>query len=91
MINTVVNQDKINHYCGIVGIISSKEINIPEKLFYPLFSIQHRGQESCGISYTKKNKIITYRDLGMVGKTLSHYLSEDHPSKSGIAHTRYST
>lgn len=91
MINTDVNPDKINHYCGIVGLVSKNEINIPEKLFYPIFSLQHRGQESCGITYAKKDKLITYKDLGMIGKTLSHYLNENHPSKAGIAHTRYST
>ncbi len=93
MINISVqdNDDSLKHYCGIVGLISRKEINIPEKLFYPLFSLQHRGQEGCGITYFKKNKLITYKDLGMIEDTLSHYLKEDHPSNSGIAHVRYST
>ncbi|MBN1412174.1 MAG: amidophosphoribosyltransferase [Spirochaetales bacterium] len=83
--------DKIYHECGITGIISNTRINIPEKLFYPLFSLQHRGQESCGITYLKKKKLVTYKDLGMVSTVLSHYLSEEHPSKIGIGHVRYST
>ena len=93
MINSNVqhNGDSLKHYCGIVGLISRNEINIPEKLFYPLFSLQHRGQEGCGITYSKKDKLVTYKDLGMIGKTLSHYLKENHPSNSGIAHVRYST
>ncbi|MCD6122412.1 MAG: amidophosphoribosyltransferase [Spirochaetales bacterium] len=79
------------HFCGIAGIFSKKEINIPEKLFYALYSLQHRGQESCGIAYRKHNHITAYKDLGMVTTVLSHYLKEDHPSHAGIGHVRYST
>jgi amidophosphoribosyltransferase len=79
------------HNCGIAGIISNHEINIPEKLFYPLFALQHRGQESCGISYFRHGRLITYKHLGIVSNVLSHYLREDHPSFMGIGHVRYST
>ena len=83
--------ENIGHNCGIVGIYSKKNINIPEKLFYPLFSLQHRGQESCGISYYRNERHVTYKDLGMVGHVLSHYINENHPSRIGIGHVRYST
>ncbi|MBN2534838.1 MAG: amidophosphoribosyltransferase [Spirochaetales bacterium] len=80
------------HHCGIVGIYSHKKINVPKELFYPLFSLQHRGQESCGIAYHhSRGQLITYKDLGMVGNVLSHYLTETHSSYTGIGHVRYST
>jgi amidophosphoribosyltransferase len=85
------HEDKPRHYCGIAGIGSPFEINLPEKLFYPLFALQHRGQESAGISYNNKGELIFYKDLGMVTQVLSHYLKENHPSKVGIGHVRYST
>ena len=81
----------MRHSCGLVGIWSAKEINMPEQLFYPLFSLQHRGQESAGIAYLRDGVPVTYKDLGMVSSVLSHYLSESHPSRIGIAHVRYST
>lgn len=74
-----------------MGIYSHKEMNIPGNLFYPLFSLQHRGQESCGIAYRRHGNLIAYKDVGMVGSVLSHYLHEDHPSFIGIGHVRYST
>ncbi|MEW5816767.1 MAG: amidophosphoribosyltransferase [Spirochaetota bacterium] len=83
--------DSIYHKCGIVGIFSQKKENIPEKLFYSLFSLQHRGQESSGIAYKKGNEIVVYKDLGMVSTVLSRYLSENKPSNVGIGHVRYST
>jgi amidophosphoribosyltransferase len=84
-------RERIGHYCGVAGITSTREINIPEKLFYPLFALQHRGQESAGIAYNNRGQLIFYKDLGMVSNVLSRYLQEDHPSMVGIGHVRYST
>lgn len=64
---------------------------MPELLFYGLFSLQHRGQESAGLAYQRQGKIKSYRSVGMVSTALSHYLSESHPSRLGIGHVRYST
>ncbi|WP_187759802.1 amidophosphoribosyltransferase [Thiospirochaeta perfilievii] len=83
--------DKIKHYCGIVGIHSLSERNIPQDLFFPLFSLQHRGQEGAGISYLNNGKLVTYKDLGMVSDVLGRYLEEDRKSTVGIGHVRYST
>jgi len=82
---------KLKHHCGVVGLSSLKEINLPQRLFYPLFALQHRGQESCGLTYSRKGQLITYKDLGLVSQVLSHYLREEHPSQIGIGHVRYST
>jgi amidophosphoribosyltransferase len=74
-----------------VGISSLEEVNMPELLFYGLFSLQHRGQESAGLAYHRHGRIKSYRSVGMVANALSHYLSESHPSRVGIGHVRYST
>jgi amidophosphoribosyltransferase len=83
--------ESLRHHCGIVGISSQEEINMPEQLFYGLFSLQHRGQESAGLAYQSTGRIKSYRSVGMVTNALSHYLSESHPSRLGIGHVRYST
>ena len=82
---------KPKHFCGITGIYSETPVNIPEMLFYTLFSLQHRGQEAAGISYLKDGSIKTYKDLGMVPAVLSRYLQIDTSSNIGIGHVRYST
>jgi amidophosphoribosyltransferase len=91
MTNKTESSDHFKHFCGVAGIISDYEVNIPEMLFYPLFALQHRGQESCGISYKRHGRVTTYKHLGMVSSVLSHYLKEQHPSFLGIGHVRYST
>jgi len=83
--------DTLRHHCGVVGISSDREVNIPELLFYGLFSLQHRGQESAGLAYHRQGRIRSYRSVGMVANALSHYLSDEHPSRVGIGHVRYST
>ena len=75
----------------MVGIYSPVPQNIPEKLFYSLFALQHRGQESAGIAYRRKNKIAAYKDLGMVSTVLARYLTGERSSRVGIGHVRYST
>ncbi len=82
---------QIRHFCGIAGLRSDRPINVPEKLFYLLFSLQHRGQESCGICYERDGRLVTYKDVGMVSDVLSKYLGGPHLSPVGIGHVRYST
>jgi len=85
------SDDGLRHHCGVVGIYASEEQNIPEKLFYGLFSLQHRGQESAGIAYRNKDQLVAYKDLGMVSQVLGRYLAENRPTTVGIGHVRYST
>ena len=75
----------------MVGIFNADLDTIPEKLFYGLFSLQHRGQESAGIAYRKNEELVVYKDLGSVGTVLSKYLEEERMSSVGIGHVRYST
>lgn len=79
------------HHCGVAGFFNPSGSNIPARLFYSLFSLQHRGQESCGIAYRKGDRLVAYKDLGMVSTVLSRYLSEAKTSTVGIGHVRYST
>jgi len=66
----------LGYHRGVVGIHSRSDDIIPEKLFYGLFALQHRGQESAGIAYRKIGRLVAYKDLGMVSSALSRYLQE---------------
>jgi len=85
------DSDSIKHFCGVAGVFCENDDDIPAQLFYSLFALQHRGQESCGIAYRRDGKTIVYKDLGMVSQVLSHYLEKPRSSKVGIGHVRYST
>ena len=81
----------LGHHCGVAGIFAPKAQNLPELLFYMLFSLQHRGQESCGIAWEEDGSWRSKKDVGMVAPTLSAFAGEHHPSRLGIGHVRYST
>lgn len=85
------NTDSVKHFCGVAGVFCATEDDIPAQLFYSLFALQHRGQESCGIAYRRDGRTIVYKDLGMVSQVLSHYLEKPRSSTVGIGHVRYST
>ena len=40
---------KLNEECGVFGIYSKKKCDVASMVYYGLYALQHRGQESCGI------------------------------------------
>lgn len=73
--------------CGVFAALSE---NAPKKAYYALIALQHRGQESAGISVWK-HRIRTVAGRGLIqdvfnGKTLSSLRSN-----LAIGHVRYST
>lgn len=80
--------DKIRDKCGVFGISSSKPISI-QLIIEGLRLLQHRGQESAGISYSEDNKISTIKGLGLVDDVFKDNLTKF--VKNGIGHVRYST
>ncbi|HOJ64922.1 MAG TPA: amidophosphoribosyltransferase [Spirochaetota bacterium] len=84
--------DKLKEECGIIGICLNKESEqIIKDLYLGLFALQHRGQESCGISFIKNNKIEVIKKNGLVSSELFESLPFEEKSIAGIGHVRYST
>ena len=75
--------------CGIVGVYSNKDIS--KELYYALYSIQHRGQESCGMAVSSDNGIEYKKDMGLVGEVFKEEELEKLNGNFGIGHVRYST
>jgi len=65
---------------GVVGVYSGSNATL--KTYYNLFSVQHRGQESAGISAAGDHSIRTYTDEGMVMDVLGRKFVRSfiHPS-----------
>jgi len=81
----------LGHECGVAGVFSPVPADIPKTLFYMLFALQHRGQESCGMAWEEGGIWNSHRDLGMVAPVLGRFVEERHESRIGIGHVRYST
>jgi amidophosphoribosyltransferase len=75
--------------CGVFGIFGHPEAS---KLVYlGLYALQHRGQESCGITSTDGEKLISHRAMGLVADSFTEKELEGLPGKNAIGHVRYST
>jgi len=54
-----LNEDKLHEECGVVGVYTDNPDIASQLIYYGLFALQHRGQESAGIAINtgKKNRI----------------------------------
>lgn len=76
--------------CGVVGIYSKEKKNVATSLFYALYALQHRGQESCGIT-THDEDFHTEKGMGLVPEFFNLKKIEALTGNIGIGHVRYST
>ncbi len=76
--------------CGVIGIYSYDE-NITSKLtFFALYSLQHRGQESAGITVFG-DYINMHKGMGLVNEVFSKKKLEEMKGNVAVGHVRYST
>ena len=56
----------IHEECGVFGVFSPDNYDVARMTYYGLFSLQHRGQESCGIVVNDDGLFAAYKDVGLV-------------------------
>lgn len=82
--------NQLNEKCGIFGILGHPDAAVLTAV--GLHALQHRGQESAGITSFDGNKFYSERHLGLVG---DHYTNPETlsllPGNMAIGHVRYST
>ena len=79
----------VNHSCGVVAI--SADYDVASDIYTALMIIQHRGQESAGISVYNGAAIRTIKGQGLVNDAIPTGSLSKLPGKSGIGHVRYAT
>lgn len=78
--------------CGVLGIISPRTADVAELVYYGLYALQHRGQESCGIVVNDDGVFSSYKDLGLVGEVFSQDILSRLPKGTmAVGHVRYGT
>ena len=82
--------DKQHEECGVLGIYD-KHLDIPRYLYWGLFALQHRGQESGGIALTDGQDIHTFRGMGLISTVFANGVPDEEGGPVGIGHVRYST
>ena len=82
----------IHEECGVFGAIAKSNIDIGNLVYYGLYALQHRGQESCGIVVNDDGVFTSHKDLGLVGEVFSNDVLSTLPKgKIAVGHVRYGT
>lgn len=82
----------IHEECGVFGAIAPHTVNISNVVYYGLYALQHRGQESCGIVVNDDGVFTSHKDLGLVGEVFSRDILTSLPSgQMAVGHVRYGT
>ncbi len=76
--------------CGVVGVYSFDRKDVAPLIFYSMYSLQHRGQESCGITIINE-KLETKKGMGLVTDVFNFEKLTALKGYFGVGHVRYST
>ena len=80
--------------CGVFGAYDIDGEDVAASIYYGLFALQHRGQESCGIAVTDtygQRKVSSKKGLGYVKDVFDEETLESLKGNLGVGHVRYST
>ncbi len=81
--------DKFKDECGVFGIKPHPES--ANMTYLGLYALQHRGQESTGISWCKNEKLHNFKRMGLVADAFDEKSLRDMDGDAAIGHVRYST
>ena len=76
--------------CGIFGVWAPGE-EVAKLTFYGLYALQHRGTESAGIATSDGERILIYKDMGLVSQVFTESDLASLTGSLAIGHCRYST
>ena len=80
----------IHEECGVFGIYDPAG-GCAQSAYYGLYSLQHRGQEACGIATMNGMELKCHKDVGLVGDVFSREILEQLSGTMAVGHVRYST
>ena len=88
-------EEKLREECGVFGMYDLDGKDVAASIYYGLFALQHRGQESCGIAVSETNgpkgKVTSYKGMGLVNEVFTGEELEQMRGDIGVGHVRYST
>lgn len=85
----------VGESCGVFGMYNLDGEDVTPTIYYGLYALQHRGQESAGIAVTDtfdgKDKVLCQKDLGRVNQVFNENNLMTLNGNLGVGHVRYST
>lgn len=87
--------EEIHEECGVFGVYDLDGGDVAGSIYYGLFALQHRGQESCGIAVSDtlgpKGRVSSMKGMGLVNEVFTPEGLESLRGDIGVGHVRYST
>lgn len=82
----------LHEECGVFGVYSKTTYPIARTVYYGLYALQHRGQESSGIVVNDDGVFFSRKDLGLVNEVFDEdALSKMPDGHMAVGHVRYGT
>ncbi|MEE4262488.1 MAG: amidophosphoribosyltransferase [Desulfobacteraceae bacterium] len=85
----MTDYDKPREACGIFGICGHPEA--APITYFGLYALQHRGQESAGISVVRNGAIDEHKGMGLVSDVFDMERLKQLAGECAVGHVRYST
>lgn len=80
----------LHEECGVFGIYDP-EGGCAQNVYYGLYALQHRGQESCGIAAINDREQSSYKDVGLVSEVFNREILDRLNGTMAVGHVRYAT
>lgn len=89
------NFDHLKEECGVFGMYDFEGNDVASSIYYGLFALQHRGQESCGIAVSdtngSKGNVVSKKGMGLCNEVFTPENLSHLKGNIGVGHVRYST
>lgn len=83
---------EIREECGVFGVFGKENPTIAQSVYFGLFALQHRGQESCGIAVNNDGVFTSHKDAGLVNDVFTpDVLARLGGGSIAVGHVRYGT
>jgi amidophosphoribosyltransferase len=76
--------------CGVFGVFAPGK-DVARLIYFGLFALQHRGQESAGLAVADGKSVLVYKELGLVNQVFNERNLASLKGHLAIGHVRYST
>lgn len=82
----------LHEECGVFGVYSPVRTSLAGTVYYGLYALQHRGQESCGMVICDDGLFYSHKDLGLVNDVFTPEILSSLPDGNmAVGHVRYGT
>ncbi len=76
--------------CGVFGVWAPGE-EVAKLTYFGLYALQHRGQESAGMAVSNGERIMVFKDMGLVSQVFDEPTLNSLNGHVAVGHCRYST